>query len=88
MNWMNANFNREKIEQIDNDITYVLRKDKKEVEGPIIETQKSAWKRKLGSLIACWKAIVSEKDGKYVSKGVLQKRVHMDEIRFKQHVTS
>ena len=88
MNWMNANFNREKIEQIDNDITYVLRKDKKEVEGPIIETQKSAWKRKLRSLIACWKEIVREKDGKYVSKGVMQKQVYMAEVRGKQDVTS
>ena len=44
-------------------------------------------KRKLRALIAHWKAIVREKDEKYVSKGIMQKRVDMAEVRGKQDTT-
>ena len=52
MNELNMNFNIAKIEQIDKDITYVLCKARKEVEGPMLEIDKYIKTRKLRALIA------------------------------------
>ena len=50
---MNVNFTRAKIKQIDKNIMCVLRKARKDLEGPTIEIEKSAEKRKMRGLIAC-----------------------------------
>ena len=78
---MNLNFSRAKIEQLDKDIKCVLRKSRKHVEESIIEIEKSAENRKLRDIIAFWKEIMREKYGKHVSKGIMQKREDVAEIR-------
>ena len=80
------NFNIAKIEQIDKDITYVLSKSRKYVEGPITKIEKSLEKRNLRDLIAQWKEIIRKKYGKYVLKGVIQKWADMTELRGKEDV--
>ena len=47
LNEVNVNFNREKIEQTHKDVTCALSKATEEVEGPMIEIEKSVEKIKL-----------------------------------------
>ena len=86
LNEVNLNFNRAKMKQIDKDVIPFLRKDRQDVEGPMFEIETSVEKRKLRALIACWKAITHEKDGKYTSRGIKQKRADVADIRGEQDV--
>ena len=84
LNKVSVNFNRRKMEHVDEDMTYVLRKARKDGEELTIKMEKSVEKRKLRALITHWKSIILEKDGKNVSKVIMQKLVHVAEARGKQ----
>ena len=83
---VDINFSRSKIEQLDKDITHVLRKAIKHAEWATIGIGKSPEKRKLRASIAFWKAITLEKDGTNVSEGKMQKRSDMSEIRWNKDI--
>ena len=65
---VNYNFNRTKIEQLDVDTTHVPRKSRKHMEGKITSIENSSEKSELRSIIAFWRLILSEKEGKNAAK--------------------
>ena len=50
-------FNRVKFDHIDKDATCILKKSRKDGEGPMFEIEKSVEKIKLRALLCCWKVI-------------------------------
>ena len=67
------NFQRSKIEQIDKDVTHVMRTSWKKVKGKMTGLGKSTQKKKLRAKVLCWKDIVRKKEGEHASRGLLQK---------------
>ena len=88
LNEVNSQFNRAKIEKIDKDVTCVISKEKKKVEGPMIEIEKSKQNQKLRSMVAHSKEIFRKKEGEHVSRGIIQKLKDMAELNNQSDVAN
>ena len=87
LNEVNEQFDGAKIEQIDKDITCIMRNARKKVEGPMKGLERSNQKRKLRAMVSYWKMIVRQKEGKFVSRGMIQKRKDMADMNNQQDIT-
>ena len=72
--------NRSRIEQIDKDVTCIMKKSGKKFEVKVIGIKKSKEKQKVWARVLYWKATSTRKVGRCVSSLLIKKRKDVAEI--------